>query len=56
LSLSSKYISSYSFILILSNQLKEMKKEKKDVIDIRVAVRSGQAQILGPDPTHWAQL
>ena len=27
-------MSSYSFILILSNQLEEMKKEKKDVTDI----------------------
>ncbi len=34
MSSSSEYISSYSFILILSNQLKEMKKEKKNIIDI----------------------
>jgi len=29
-----KYISSYSFILILPNQLEEMKKEKKDIMNI----------------------
>jgi len=34
LSLSSKYVSSYSFISVLSNQLEEMKKKKKDVINI----------------------
>jgi len=34
LSSSLKYVSSYSFILISSNQLKEIKKEKKDIIDI----------------------
>jgi len=34
LSLSSEYVSSYSFILILSNQLEEMKKEKEDVMNI----------------------
>jgi len=34
LSSSLKYISSYSFILILPNQLEEMKKEKKDIMNI----------------------
>ncbi len=34
MSSSLKYVSSYSFILISSNQLKEIKKEKKDIIDI----------------------
>jgi len=34
LSLSLEYVSSYSFILILSNQLEEMKKEKEDVMNI----------------------
>jgi len=38
LSLSSEYISSYFFILILSNQLEEMKKEKKDIIDISFTI------------------
>jgi len=36
--LSLKYISSYSFILILSNQLKEIKKEKKDIINISFTI------------------
>jgi len=38
LSSSSEYISSYFFILILLNQLKEMKKEKKDIIDISFTI------------------
>jgi len=29
-----KYVSSYSLILILSNQLEEMKKEKEDIMNI----------------------
>jgi len=33
-----KYVSSYSFILILSNQLEEIKKEKKDVINISFTI------------------
>ncbi len=36
--MSLKYISSYSFILILSNQLKEIKKEKKDIINISFTI------------------
>ena len=36
--LSSKYVSSYSFISVLSNQLKEIKKEKKDVINISFTI------------------
>jgi len=38
LSLSSKYISSYSLILILSNQLEEMRKEKENVINISFTI------------------
>ncbi len=36
--MSLKYISLYSFILILSNQLKEIKKEKKDIINISFTI------------------
>jgi len=38
LSLFLKYMSSYSFILILSNQLKEMKKEKENIINISFTI------------------
>ncbi len=38
MSLSSEYVSSYSFILILSNQLEEMKKEKENITDISFTI------------------
>ncbi len=54
MSLSSEYISSYLFILILSNQLEEMKKKKKDVTDISFIIdRSVSAESWHSERERW---
>jgi len=54
LSLSSEYMSSYSFISILSNQLEEMKKEKEDVINISFIInRSVSAESWHSERERW---
>ncbi len=54
MSSSSEYISSYLFILILSNQLEEMKKEKKDVTDISFIIdRSVSAESWHSERKRW---
>jgi len=54
LSSSSEYMSPYLFILILSNQLEEMKKEKKDVTDISFIIdRSVSAKSWHSEKERW---